>query len=212
MGQNTCPYGYLCFNFNTILLVSVSFALIGFCYRIMTKNFQDIKQSISENKRDIQSQNQIVREHEEITQNVIASDIDKMRYRQRIQDPIEEPTRSYHMSRGIPINIHTRGYVPSYQQMGVLINNDDTNNVEMLPLFGRPTYAGSNKWNYYTSTSQYNSLKIPVFKDSSSNKSCSDEYGCNEIYGNDTVYIPAYKKNFTVELYEIDKPRYIPYL
>ncbi len=211
MGENTCPYGYLCFNLNTIILISVIIAFIGFCCRTLSIHLRDIQKNVSHNKRAIRSQQRVLIDHDEITQNVIASDIDKMRYRQRIQDPIEEPTRTYHGSRGLPINVHTRGYVPSYQQIGVLINNEDSNHVELLPLFGRQTYAGSNKWNYYTSSSQYNSLKIPVQKEENS-RNCSEELGCNEIYDKDTVFIPAYKKTFSVDLYELDKPRYIPYL
>ena len=40
----------------------------------------------------------------------------------------------------------------------------------ILPLFGRPTYNGSNKWSYYTSTDKMNQIKIPI-----SNKKCEPQ-------------------------------------
>ena len=73
--------------------------------------------------------------------------------------------------RGIPINIPTRGYTGGIMQVGVLHKEEVTDdskkigqNTEpvILPLFGRPTYNGSNKWSYYTSTDKMNQVKLPI--------------------------------------------------
>ena len=109
---------------------------------------------------------------------------------------------------GVPINISTRGDIVDYSQVGVLTNNSNNKNT-ILPLFGKQTYPGSNKWLYYTSTDKYNSIKLPInFK----NRNCSNDIGCDEITENDELNVPAYNSNFKVTIYNIDKPRYIPYI
>ena len=84
-------------------------------------------------------------------------------------------------------------------------NSSDTN---ILPLFGAPTYNGSNKWMYYIASDKYNSIKMPItYKD----RKCDSEYGCDELYDNDVVDVPSYNGKFKVNIYEYDKPRYLPY-
>ena len=148
---------------------------------------------------------------------------------ERVINPLEPPERrNFHMQasgleslvapKGIPINIPTRGYTGGVMQVGVLHKEDVSDdskkigqNTEpvILPLFGRPTYNGSNKWSYYTSTDKMNQVKLPI---SNKNKVCNSEYGCEELYDGDTVSVPAYNGDFKVSIYELDKPRYIPYV
>ena len=108
---------------------------------------------------------------------------------------------------GVPINIPSRGESGNYQQVGALVNNTEGES-KILPLFGKQTYPGSNKWLYYTSTDQYQSVKVPVMN---KNKNYTNEYGCSEITDDDQVNVP-YNKNFKANIYKFDKPRYIPYL
>ena len=86
--------------------------------------------------------------------------------------------------RGVPINIRTRGYDTNYSQTGLLtrVNGKET----MLPLMGRALHTNRNKWQYYTMSDKNNSIKLPV---SRSGKSCTNEYGCDEISNVDTVYV-----------------------
>jgi hypothetical protein len=51
--------------------------------------------------------------------------------------------------------------------------------------------------------------RLPI---SLNGKSCSGEYGCNDLYNGDNVYVEGYKDTFTVTLYENGTFRYIPYL
>jgi len=90
---------------------------------------------------------------------------------ERIVNPILPPERSYVNTYGVPINIPSRGPQQSYQQVGILykenIENPDklpgnNNESNILPLFGRPTYAGSNRWNYYTSSDKFQTVKLPI--------------------------------------------------
>ena len=108
---------------------------------------------------------------------------------------------------GIPINIKTRGYDTNYSQVGILtrINGKET----ILPLMGRPLHANRSKWQYYCMSDKFNSIRLPVSKNG---KSCTSEYGCNDLYNGDTVYVEGYQDAFKVTMYENDSPRYIPYI
>jgi hypothetical protein len=137
---------------------------------------------------------------------------------ERIINPILPPERSYVNTYGIPINIPSRGPVQTYQQVGILYkenvsnpdqqsgNNNDSN---ILPLFGRPTYNGSNKWNYYTSSDKFQNFKLPITRDG---RKCDKDIGCDEIRDGDILEIPSYNGKFKVEIYDYDRPRYIPYV
>ena len=143
---------------------------------------------------------------------------------ERIINPLLPPERrnhyidksAYEVSHGVPINIPTRGYHGGAMQIGALYkqetSDDDSkigqnNEPVIIPLFGHPTYNGSNKWMYYTSTDKFNQVKLPI---SNKNRQCNSEYGCDELYDGDIVQVPAYNGDFKVVKYEYDKPRYIP--
>lgn len=104
-----------------------------------------------------------------------------------------------------PVNIPTRGYVPQYEQIGVLTGVGQK--IRILPLFGKPIYPGSNKWLYFTQSDDYNTVRLGIV---SNQRKCQGDYGCNELYDDDIVTVPPYKQNFKVTLYEMDKLRYIP--
>lgn len=109
--------------------------------------------------------------------------------------------------RRVPINVRTRGRPSSYGQTGILtrINGKET----ILPLMGRGLHTNRNKWQYYSMGSKNNAIKLPV---SNKGKSCTSEYGCDELMNGDTVYVEGYKDAFKATIYENDTPRYIPYL
>jgi hypothetical protein len=127
---------------------------------------------------------------------------------ERLINPLLPPERSYNSTYSVPINIPTRGYASNYQQVGV-ITSETNEGVKILPLFGRPQWKGGNRWNFYTSTDQYNSLKLPVY---SKKKDCQDQIGCDELYDGDQVVIPQYGENtkFKVSIYKLDSPVYLP--
>lgn len=108
------------------------------------------------------------------------------------------------------INIPTRGEPPRYQQIGYLSSDEhgDIQRNNIIPLFGRRTYNGSSNWNYYTKTEA--GVKIPLSMDG---RDCSDDIpGCRELYDDDVVAIPALDGEYSVKLYNIGSPRYIPYV
>jgi len=125
-------------------------------------------------------------------------------------DDIQEPKR-YYDSRYITrkqmkINVPTRGEPPSYQQVGILTDTDNSENIK--PLYGRQTYRGSGLWNYFTSLDSHLATKIPI---ELNNQDCTNERGCKEIYKNDTLSIGDPDNEYKANIYQTHAPRYIPY-
>ena len=93
-----------------------------------------------------------------------------------------------------------------YSQMGILTKNE-----MILPLMGRRHMNGRDKWQYYTVSNTGGNLntKLPV---SVKGKSCTSEYGCDEMMNGDTVYVEGYNDTFKSTIYENNIFSYIPYL
>ena len=125
------------------------------------------------------------------------------------------------VANGMPVNQRTRGDLVEYDAIGYLypeglsdqLSSSDTKintAAGMLPLYGRPIYRGSNMWNYYTSTDQYNTINVPLMIN---NKKSTDKYGVKEIYNGDKVKILGNNAIiYVVQLYERNDIRYIPYI
>jgi len=102
----------------------------------------------------------------------------------------------------LPFNIPTQGLPESFQSVGVINVGE-----QILPLYGRRTAGGSDRWNYYTRTDTYNPVPVPVrFQ----RRDCMDDVGCQEIMSGETIRIDAMKKEGTTDLYKMDGPKYIP--
>jgi hypothetical protein len=109
--------------------------------------------------------------------------------------------------RGIPINIATQSVDTTYRQVGILTR---INGGEMiLPLLGRPLITNRDKWNFYTMSDKNNIVKLPV---THKGKSCTNEYGCDNLYNGDTVYVEGYNDAFKVTMYDNQVMKYIPFL
>jgi hypothetical protein len=135
-----------------------------------------------------------------------------------MNNPYAPPTKSdslyYPPSFGdvrgaIPVNIETRGLPTSYQQIGILTRVSGSKDM-ILPLMGRRSMAGRDKWQYYTisNTGSFNT-KLPV---SVNGKSCTSEYGCDGINNGDTIYVEGYNDTFRATIYETSSFQYIPQL
>jgi hypothetical protein len=108
----------------------------------------------------------------------------------------------------IPINVETRGMNMDYQQVGILTRTNNSNDM-ILPLMGRRNLAGRDKWQYYTISNTGNlNTKLPI---SVNGKSCTNEYGCDQVYNGDIVYVEGYKDTFIATIYENNLFRYLPY-
>lgn len=111
-----------------------------------------------------------------------------------------------------PINIATRGYPDSYQQLGVLTTPGGTATSgsptrTIIPLFGRKLSTNRDRWNYYTRTDGMNPVQVPVqFK----RRNCDDDLGCDEVMDGDSVGVPILGNSFIANIYRFSTPRYLP--
>jgi hypothetical protein len=110
-------------------------------------------------------------------------------------------------------SVASQPFDPQYRQIGILTRktNGGNNNNEILPLMGRRQLTSRDKWQYYTIAGGGNGnlqTKLPV---SLNGKSCTSEYGCNEIYNNDTVYVEGIKDIFVATVYENNTFTYSPF-
>ena len=116
-------------------------------------------------------------------------------YRQ-MYDKLEEPSK-------VAVNIRTRGPEVSYQQVGYVYrdetdpayNPDESNR---MPLYGRPDYAGADKWEYYV-IPKGETVKIEL----SNNK---------EIFDADTVSVQGFAGSWIARIYENKMLKYIPFI
>ena len=109
----------------------------------------------------------------------------------------------------MPINVSTNvGAVDTnYRQMGILTALSTKGKI--CALMGRPLFTNRDKWQYYTMSDQYNSIKLPI---SRNGKSCTNEYGCDRLFDGDSVYIEGINEAYKVTIYDNDTIRYIPAL
>lgn len=209
--DGTCPRGFFCFNSQTVGLI------IGLCIMIIVyqvfykKNELSALDTLKEIKVDKIQKLENRLEQLEINKEavIIQTSPNTMLVNkdyERIVNPLLAPERSYNSTYRVPINIPTRGFSENYQQVGAVNSGD-----KILPLYGRPRWPGATKWNYYTNTDGFQSIKLPVqFK----RMDCQDEVGCDEIYDGDSITIPQYGKDkeFKANIYRLDKPYYLPFL
>ena len=115
-------------------------------------------------------------------------------------------SRNIHNIQYMPVNIETQPQVKSYQQVGILSRNRQEDVI--MPLYGRHLINGRDKWQYYTATE--NNVRLPF---SVGGRSSTDEYGCNELFNGDSVYLQGYNDAFQVTIYDdVNKLQYIPYV
>ena len=200
-----CPPGVICFENITILFI-IALIILFICF-YFKGNFSNT----------ILKNNYIV---EEKTSNVdgnglfprpsysfsnIRNDVLMNPYSAPLRD--DRVVQNNDIRGGIPINISTQAVDTNYRQIGILtrVNGPET----ILPLMGRPLYTNRDKWQFYTMSDKNNNIKLPVtFK----GKSCTNEYGCDDVYNGDTVYVEGYNDAFKVTTYDNNVMQYIPFI
>lgn len=107
----------------------------------------------------------------------------------------------------VPVNIPSRGFDSPYTQIGIL-NRADGKEDTILPLMGKPAGNGRDKYNYYTISNTGNlNTKLPIRV---KGKSGIAEYGCDEVYSGDTVFVDGYNAPFRTTVYDNAQFRYLP--
>lgn len=113
----------------------------------------------------------------------------------------------------VPINISTNIGATSastpYRQMGIITPLNGTSTDNILPLMGRPLFTNRDKWQYYTISNQHNNVKLPI---SFKGKSALNDYGVDQIFDGDTIYVEGYNEAFRVTVYENDTIKYLPFV
>ena len=74
---------------------------------------------------------------------------------------------------------------------------------------GRPVLVNRDTWQYYTMSDHHKSVKLPIIH---KGRSCTNEYGCDQLYNGDRVFVEGYNQAFKITIYENDVIKYIPYL
>ena len=186
-----CPPGVLCIENLTLVILLAIFAIVG--YLIYCNSCKNNQPNTNTNTINIPS-----------TQTGYREDI--------LLNPYTPPFRNdgYGMLRNQMVATNVGAVDVSYRQIGILtpivktaIVDSQTN--QILPLMGRPLFTNRDKWQFYTMTK--NNIKLPI---THKGKSGSNEYGCDNIYNGDTIYVEGYAQGFRATVYENDTMRYIP--
>ena len=121
------------------------------------------------------------------------------------------PELNYVPPSAVPINVSTNiGAVDTtYRQMGIMTPLNGVSKDNILPLMGRPLFTNRDKWQYYTISNQHNNVKLPV---SFKGRSALNDYGVDQIFANDTIYVEGYNEPFKVTMYETDTIKYLPFI
>jgi hypothetical protein len=127
-----------------------------------------------------------------------------------INDPYDPPQNDsiFMGPRRVPVNVESRGPSPEFTQVGILTRVNGHDDL-ILPLMGRKLSSSRDKMQYYTLSNTGNlNTKLPV---SRNGKSCTGEYGCDEISNGETLYVEGYSDTFKATVYENSRLNYIPY-
>ena len=199
-----CPPGVICFeNFTFTFIIISLIVIIYFVYSNKSSYKIEMKQSTDTNSNPGGSIFGLFPRPSYSFSNV-ESDVLMNPYAPPLKD--ERVVQVNDVRGGVPININTRAVDTNYRQVGILKR---MNGPEMiLPLMGRPLYVGRDKWQYYTMSDSNNQIKLPV---SFKSRSCTNEYGCDEISNGDTVYVDGIDATFQTTIYDNATMRYIPF-
>jgi len=200
-----CPPGVICFeNFTFTFIIISLIVIIYFVYSNKSSYKIEMKQSTDTNSNPGGSIFGLFPRPSYSFSNV-ESDVLMNPYAPPLKD--ERVVQVNDVRGGVPININTRAVDTNYRQVGILKR---MNGPEMiLPLMGRPLYVGRDKWQYYTMSDSNNQIKLPV---SFKSRSCTNEYGCDEISNGDTVYVDGIDATFQTTIYDNATMRYLPFI
>ena len=196
-----CPPGVLCIENVTILIIVILFGII-----ILFINFKSRDNTIPngrerERRENSPTQPPLSMFNLSSFYSPMPADV--------LMNPYEPPLRDDRYFRmpsfGVPINIPTQSIDTPYRQVGLLTRMNGTETI--LPLMGKPLFANRDKWNFYTMSDKNNSIKLPV---TNKGRSCTNEYGCDNLYNGDSVYVEGYNDAFKVTVYDNQVMRYLP--
>ena len=211
-----CPPGVICVENVTMCLLLIIIVILGIFI------FSNSKQNITVNDRD----NITIEQKTEPSSGWFGGFLPSWPYNNLPKDvllnPYAAPYRderylvpglTYSPPNTVPINVSTNiGAVAaetSYRQMGIITPLNGTSKDNILPLMGRPLFTNRDKWQYYTISNQHNNVKLPI---SFKGRSALNDYGVDQIFSGDTIYVEGYNDAFKTTVYENDTIKYLPFV
>ena len=195
-----CPPGTICIE-NITLIFLIMVVIFGvFLFNKINEN-KNVHQPINQYRNQpINQYRKQPQQHNDLESVFLDPHVIPLRDNRPFQNKSSDP-------RGIPINIRTQGVDAPFRQVGILTRNNGGETI--LPLMGRPLQTNRDKHQFYTMNDKNNMIKLPVSKNG---KSCTGEYGCDDLNNGDSVFVEGYNDAFKVTIYDNNQPRYIPYL
>ena len=208
-----CPPGVICIeNFTSLILFAIVF-IVG--YFIYVSNKQTNHNHNNNNNSNNSNTREII-----LQPNIPYNNLNLINRNDVLLDPYDAPYKDerYLMPKislipagAVPINVSTSvsAVDTNYRQVGIItpLNGTSTNNI--LPLMGRPLFTSRQKWQYYTISNQHNNVKLPI---SVKGRSALTDYGVDEVFSGDTIYVEGYNDAFKVTIYENDTIKYLPFI
>ena len=213
-----CPPGVICVENITLCLLLIILLVLGFFIYMNTNKNVTVNETdhiTIENKRESPSSFGLFNFLPSWPYNNLQNDVLLNPYSAPYRDErYFVPEVRLDVPRGaVPINISTNigatSAATSYRQMGIItpLNGESKDNI--LPLMGRPLFTNRDKWQYYTISNQHNNVKLPI---SFKGKSALNDYGVDQIFDGDTIYVEGYNEAFRVTVYENDTIKYLPFV
>jgi hypothetical protein len=81
--------------------------------------------------------------------------------------------------------------------MGLLIGNDE----EALPLYGKEVRNRRDRYHYYTTTPGNQIYPLPLVHNG---RECTEDIGCPEFYGGETVSVVSKDGTYQTKMYRTD--------
>jgi hypothetical protein len=89
-------------------------------------------------------------------------------------------------------------YKPGHTQaMGVLIGPNE----EVLPLYGKESRYHRDRYHYYTVSEGQQLYPLPI---TINDRECTEDLGCNELYGGESVTVTGKTDTYTTKIYRTD--------
>jgi len=197
--RNKCKPGVVCIQNITIIIFLIIFVSIGYLFYSNFKSTEKINYSTLTNLNN--------KAQPQININNYSDD----NYNNPYNAPFRNDGYTSNLIPIVPINVSTNvGAVStSFRQLGILTPTSQTSKDNILPLMGRPLFTSRNKFQYYTISNQNNQVKLPI---SVKGKSGLDEYGVDEVFDGDTVYVEGYDDVFKVTKYDNGTMKYLPFI
>lgn len=89
----------------------------------------------------------------------------------------------------------------NFQQMGLLLGPDG----DILPLYGRESRGYRDRYQYYSGSPGDQIYSLPLTHQT---RECTEDIGCPEFYGGESVNVTGKTGDYTVKLYETEQLYY----